>query len=115
MSYDLRIAVKVDGTNIFAKIAEPEHCNPTYNLADMFRACTGWDYNQSQYYRCVDVLPLIDHGIRELTINPDKYRKYNPPNGWGNLDSLKTALESLRQCIYETAEDIPVEHLWVAW
>lgn len=46
MSYDLRIAVKVDGCDKFAQIAEPEYSNPTYNLGKMFRACTGWDYKQ---------------------------------------------------------------------
>jgi hypothetical protein len=24
-------------------------------------------------------------------------------------------LESLRECIYEQAEEIPIEHLWMAW
>ena len=46
MSYDLRIAVKVDGCDKFAGIAEPEYSSPTYNLGKMFRACTGWDYKQ---------------------------------------------------------------------
>ena len=41
MSYDLRIAVKVDGCDKFAQIAEPEYRSPTYNLGKMFRACTG--------------------------------------------------------------------------
>ena len=51
MSYDLRIAVKVDGCDKFAQIAEPEYSSPTYNLGKMFRACTGWDYKQGEYYR----------------------------------------------------------------
>ena len=29
MSYDLRIAVKVDGCDKFAQIAEPEYSSPT--------------------------------------------------------------------------------------
>lgn len=36
-------------------------------------------------------------------------------NGWGGIASAKRALESLRDCIYEQAEDIPIECLWVAW
>lgn len=55
MSYDLRIAVKVDGCDKFAEIAEPEHSSPTYNLGKMFRACTEWDYKQGgvlQVRRC---------------------------------------------------------------
>lgn len=42
MSYDLRVAVKVQGCDKYADIAEPEYANPTYNLGDMFRACMDW-------------------------------------------------------------------------
>lgn len=59
MSYDLRIAVKVDGCDKFAGIAEPEYSSPTYNLGKMFRACTGWDYKQGEYYRCSEVIGNI--------------------------------------------------------
>ena len=37
MSYDLRIAVKVDGCDKFAEIAEPEYSSPAYNLGKMYR------------------------------------------------------------------------------
>ena len=62
MSYDLRIAVKVDGCDKFAEIAEPEYSSPTYNLGKMFRACTGWDYKQGEYYKCSDVIGNIEKG-----------------------------------------------------
>lgn len=115
MSYDLRIAVKVDGTDIFAQIAEPEYANPTYNLGDMFRACMDWNYMQSKYYPCSVAITKVERGIRELRTNRYAYEKYNPSNGWGNIDSALRALESLRECIYEQAEDIPINHLWMAW
>lgn len=115
MSYDLRIAVKVDGTDIFAEIAEPEYSSPTYNLGEMFRACMDWDYMQSEYYRCSEVIGNIERGIRELRVNKSAYAKYNPSNGWGDTNSALGALESLRECIYTQAEEIPIEHLWVAW
>nr|DAM55799.1 MAG TPA: hypothetical protein [Caudoviricetes sp.] len=86
MSYDLRIAVKVDGCDKFAEIAEPEYSSPTYNLGKMFRACTGWDYKQ-----------------------------YEPENGWGTVASAVAVLENLRDCIYEQAEEIPLDCLYVAW
>lgn len=115
MSYDLRIAVKVDGTDIFAQIAEPEYASPTYNLGDMFRACMDWDYTQSEYYPCSEAITKVERGIRELRANKSAYIKYNPSNGWGDISSALRSLESLRECIYEQAEDIPIEHLWMAW
>ena len=37
MSYDLRIGVKVDGTDIIAVVAEPSRPSPTYNLGKIFQ------------------------------------------------------------------------------
>ena len=123
MSYDLRIGVKVEGTDIIAVIAEPERHSPTYNLGEMFRKCTGWDFNQSEWYRVSEVYPKIQRGLSELIAYPEKYRKYEPDNGWGSVESAVEALRSLKECI-DGIEDpnswsgwntIPKEYLWVAW
>ena len=115
MSYDLRVAVKVEGCDKYAEIAEPEYAHPTYNLGSMLRACMGWDYEQGKYYRCDEVLPKIEHGIQELYTKRNEYTVYNPENGWGNIDGAKEALNCLRTCIYEQAEDIPLECLYMCW
>ncbi len=115
MSYDLRIGVQVADTYVIAKIAQPEYASPTYNLRDMFVACMDWDYKQGQWYRCDKVIDRIEKGILELKIHRDNYIQYNPSNGWGNVNSALRALESLRSCIYEQAEDIPIQYLWMAW
>lgn len=75
MSYDLRIAVKVDGCDKFAGIAEPEYSSPTYNLGKMFRACTGWDYKQGEYYRCSEVIGNIKKGIESRPEGRDELWK----------------------------------------
>lgn len=115
MNYDLRIAVKVDGCDKFAQIAEPEYSNPTYNLGKMFRACTGWNYKQGGYYKCSDVIGNIEKGVKELRANKAQYKQYEPENGWGTVASAVVALENLRNCIYEQAEEIPLDCLYVAW
>ena len=95
MSYDIRLGVKVEGTDIIAVIETPELSSPTYNLGDMFRACTGWDFEQGKWYKVSDVLSLIQRGIFELICNRREYEKYNPENGWGDIDSAKRVLESM--------------------
>lgn len=116
MSYDLEIGVKVAGAeNLYTRIAEPEYAHPTYNLGKMFRACTKWDYNQSEWYKCSDVIGNIENGIRELYLNRKEYEQYEPENGWGTINSAIRDLESLRDCVYEQAEYIPIELLYVRW
>lgn len=125
MSYDIALYVKVANTGIYAKVSEPEYSSPTYNLGEMFRACMDWDYNQSEigadgeyhtrYYPCEFVLDHVEHGIRELRTNAEDYVRYIPSNGYGDIPAAVKALESLRECILETAEGIPLKHLYMAW
>lgn len=115
MSYDLEIAVKVEGYGGYATIATPEYHSPTYNLGVMFRQCTGWHFSQSVYYNCNDVINNIQHGIDELTLNPEAYRQYEPSNKWGTVESALRDLKSLKNCIFEAAEEIPIEFLYVRW
>lgn len=121
MSYDIRFGVKVaDADGLIATVGEPEYSSPTYNLRDMFVACMDWDYEQGVWYKVTEVLPKIERGIHELKFNAKKYKKYNPENGWGDLQG---ALECLESCATEIAhfndgwywEDIPIEHLWFRW
>lgn len=123
MSYDLRIGVKVAGTDIIAVIGHPEVDQPTYNLRDMFVACMDWDYTQGEWYKVSEVYEKICRGIAELSGYPKKYKKFEPDNGWGTVSSALEALISLRDCIDDIVDPngwrgwntIPMKHLWVAW
>lgn len=120
MSYDIRLGVKVADTNdLIVAIGQPEYDSPTYNLRDMFVACMDWNYTQSEWYRVEEVLPKIERGIHELKFNAKEYKKYNPPNGWGNINSALECLESIVKCISEYSngyyDEIPIKHLWIKW
>lgn len=115
MSYDIRICVKIENFDDYAVVATPEYDSPTYNLGEMFRACTDWDYEQGKHYKCCDVIGKINKGITELRTRPYDYKKYEAENGWGTIGSAIEALESMRECIFETAEYIPIEHLYIRW
>ena len=97
MSYDVMFGVQTvcannDGER-FVVVHMPEYDSPTYNLRQMFVACMDWDYVQGEWNPMSEVLPKIEHGIRELAGHPEKYEQYSPPNGWGTLNG---ALECLR-------------------
>ncbi len=123
MSYDLRIGVKIAGAeDLYAVIDMPRLSSPTYNLREMFVTCMGWDYSQGKWYRVSEVLPKILRGIFELSHNPQKYRKFNAPNGWGTVSSALEALESLAECIKDNAEgssctwnEIPLDLMFMRW
>lgn len=114
MSYDLRIAVKVEGAekgNEFAVIAEPEYSDPTYSIGDMLRKCTEWDFEQSKFYRVSDVYQNIVRGIVNLREHEEEFKKYNSPIGYGTTINALKALESLKKCI----DDIENPYGWNGW
>ena len=122
MSYDIRFGVKVAGapSDCYAVIGRPEHDSPTYNLRDMFVACMDWDYHQGEWYPLMEVLPKIEKGVHELTFNRKKYLKYNPPNGWGDVDSALKALQSIIEYWKEESAwgwngDIPKDCIYMRW
>ena len=117
MSYDIRIAVKAYGAekgNEYAVIAEPEFSEPTYNIGEMLRKCTGWDFEQGEYYRVSDVYQNIVRGIINLREHEEEYEKYNSPNGWGTTVTALKALVSLKQCI-DNIEDPNGWTDWTGW
>lgn len=136
MSYDIRFGVQTvcennDGER-FAVVHVPEYDNPTYNLSDMFRACMDWDYDQGEWYPMTEVLPRIERGIRELVGNRSEYERYNPPNGWGDLDGALRCLRNWRSALVNDDDPVlgdgagrfewematymwPLETLWFRW
>lgn len=127
LSYDIELAVKAEGAeevtgkDCYVVFAEPEYDSPTYNLGPMFRACTGWDFEQSKWYSVSEVLPLIEHGIHELRFNRSAYIQFEPKNGWGTIDLALKTLEFLLKCIQENNDGeyarnhIPLECMYVRW
>lgn len=120
MSYDLRFAVKVDGTDLMAVIGEPQFHSPTYNISTLLRQCTGWDFHQHEWYKLTDVIPYIRHGLEELRTHPAEYKQYESPNGWGTIVTAEDALQSIADWIekdrkWSWNEHIPLEHIYIAW
>lgn len=125
MSYDIRWCVETvrennDGER-FVVVHIPEYDSPTYNYRKMFVACMGWDYKQGEYYPMAEVLPKLRHGLAQLTKHPEKYRQYEPENGWGTLNGAIRCIESW---IDELTNEVdwdgvchywPISALWWRW
>ena len=124
MNYNIGIHVKVQGCDKYAQIAEPELGSPTFGLGELFRACMDWNYHttakdkngeyQVCYYPCSFVIEKATYGISELENNGVAYAKYSPSNVWGSRAKVWRVLQSLRECIYEQAKEIPIECLYMS-
>lgn len=115
MSYCIGIYVKVEGCDKYVEIAEPFYSSPSYNLGVLFRSCMDWDFKLEEYYRCDHALEHLNKGIKELTNNPYGYAGLIPGNNWREMPSALNALLSIRDCILEQAEEIPLECMYMRW
>lgn len=115
MSYSIGIYVKVEGCNQYAEIAYPYYSSPPYSLGKLFRTCMDWQFKNDEYYKCDYVMEHIDKGIKEITYNSDKYAELLPSNSWETMNTVHDALRSIRDCILEQAEDIPLDCMYMKW
>lgn len=86
MGYDVRFKVKVEGANYWINTG---HCdaNITWNVGKIIRLSTGLEWkNEANNGLCKDVIPSIQRGLNELYRNPDKYKPFESPVGWGTVE-----------------------------
>ena len=71
----------------------------TYNVGDMYREALGFSLGELDGKNACDSLDILDKGIKDMQANPDKYKKMNPENGWGNYEGALEYLLNIRhQC-----------------
>ena len=86
MSYDISFRVKVEGVDCYVPVGEQE-ANITWNVGTIIRLSTGLEWkNEENNGLCVDIIPCIEYGLRQLENNPERYRKYEAKNGWGTVE-----------------------------
>ena len=77
--------------------------NVTHNLSKMAEAVgldkVLWYPEEIGITSASQMIVPLEKAIKELETNPDKYKTYNPPNGWGNFDIFVSFCRSvLRTC-----------------
>lgn len=67
---------------------------------------------------------MVRHGIEELILHPEKYKEYEPANGWGTVESAIRALKSIEKWFQDGNHgglagtwnaDVPFDCIWIAW
>lgn len=73
--------------------------NITHNLAKMWKKAGVYDSLYSSDKKTAkEVLPILKKGLIKMIDNPEKYKQFNSPNGWG---TYKDALPWLMELIVE--------------
>lgn len=81
--------------------------NVTHNLNKMAKVVglyqVLWSPEEIGITMASQMIAPLEKAIKELVVNPDKYKVYNPPNGWGNYDIFVSFCRS----VLHTCEENP--------
>ena len=86
MSYDVEI--------IAPRCHASHNHNHTSNMAGAWDAA-GAPLREWDRKPVAEILPALRSAIAELTKHPDRYRKYEPDNGWGTVRSAREFLQDI--------------------
>lgn len=87
--------------------------NITHNLTEMADAagiykCL-WRPEEVGITKAHQLIEPLEHGLRELIANPEKYKAYNPENGWGSYGGfVRFVTEYLAACKKHPEADVEV-------
>jgi hypothetical protein len=74
-------------------------CNITHNMTDMAAAAgiyrALWRPEEVNIFTAAELHDAIEQGWIDMINNPEKYEKYNPPNGWGDYYGFMSFLNKL--------------------
>lgn len=117
MSYDISFRVKVEGVDAYVDVGECD-ANITWNVRQIIELSTGLPWlNEQNNGLCLDVIPKIEDGLRELERYPQKYKPYEASNGWGTVSGTRNffrmILEAWDEFIRYNEELVPVATFWI--
>lgn len=86
------------------KPTEVYSSNITHNLGKMAQEAglydVLWRPEENGLEVAADLIPMLKDGLEKLRSNPDYYRQFNPPNGWGSYETLVRFVEEyLAACV----------------
>lgn len=91
MSLDIWLTATIE-----TEVAEK---NITHNLSGMWRQAGVYSaLYESEGLRAKDVLPVLEEGLRLMQAQPQRFKVYDSPNGWG---TYKNAVPWLSDLIVE--------------
>ena len=121
MSYDVTFRVKVQDKDTRVDIYfYPDCLNITWNVGVMIRKSTGLKWESECGHMegyAKDIIPHITEGLSKLLTEPEKYKRYESPNGWGTINGCVRFFQEILsawQYIVDTyPELIDVIEFWI--
>jgi len=86
-------------THNLNKMAEAVELSNGMTLYDVL-----WRPDEKRLTKAEDISELLDEGWNILLSDPEKYKRYNPENGWGNYEGLCNFVYNYRNACWDTPD-----------
>ncbi len=63
-----------------------------------------WRPEELQFTKAREIADLLDEGWNILHSDPEKYKQFNPENGWGSYEGLVDFVYNYRDACWENPE-----------
>ena len=63
-----------------------------------------WRPDEHEFKFARDVVDLLDEGWNILLSDPEKYKQFNPENGWGSYDGLEKFIYNYRNACWNNPD-----------
>lgn len=63
-----------------------------------------WRPDEHGFYYAKEISELLDEGFNILLSDPEKYKRYNPENGWGSYDGLVNFVYNYRNACWDNPD-----------
>ena len=81
--------------------------NITHNLTKMAREAgiyeALWRPNEHGYLKAEQIIPVLRDGLALLESDPERFKKFNSPNGWGMYENFVPFVKS----VLDACEEYP--------
>ena len=105
MSLDVYLFIDVDTGGPVKRTIDIYEDNITHNLSDMAEAagiyqCL-WQPEKIGCRKAKSIIQRLERGLKRLKDDPEKYKKYNSPIGWGMYEHFVPFVENYLQACKE--------------
>ena len=113
MSLDVYLSVEVDTGGAEPYWVRLYDANITHNLSRMASEAgiynALWHPHENGYTKAGDIIPVLREGLTLLESYPERFKKFDSPNGWGRyIHFVPFVREVLRACEEYPDADIEV-------
>jgi hypothetical protein len=63
-----------------------------------------WRPDEHKWKTAEDIVEMLDEGFNILLSDPEKFKQYNPENGWGSYEGLVDFVYKYRNACWDTPD-----------